>query len=60
MIAYEIQLRYVVRDKIQSEKNFVGKKIYQKKILSEKNSRIFSWTEFCLGLNLSRISSALF
>ena len=55
MIAYEIQLQYVIRDKIQSEnffltifflleKNFIGKKILSEK----KNSRILSRTEFCL------------
>ena len=42
MIAYEIQLRYVIRDKIQSEtksekKNFCQKKDFVKKKLSEKN-----------------------
>ena len=32
MIAYEIQLRYVIRDKIQSETNTVQDKIQSKKI----------------------------
>ena len=65
MIAYEIQLRYVIRDKIQSETNSVRDKIWsetkpknflpskfffvRKKFLKEKKSRILSWTEFCLG-----------
>ena len=44
MIAYEIQLRYVIRDKIRSETNSVKDKIweffYRKNILG-----------FCLGLN---------
>ena len=48
MIAYQIQLRYVIRDKIRdkvqskilekyflSEKNFVGKNIVKKKIVSD-------------------------
>ena len=66
MIAYEMQLRYVIRDKIQSEKNSVQDKIQLEKILLEKNfvrkknSPIFSQTAFCLRLNLSWISSALF
>ena len=57
MIAYEIQLRYVIRDKIQSKTNSVQNKIQSKKILSgkkicqKKNSWIFSWTGFCLGLH---------
>ena len=62
MIAHEIQLRYVIRDKIQSETKFSRKKnFYQKKNFARKrNSQIFSQTEFHLGLNLSQISSALF
>ena len=47
MIVHEIQLRYVIRDKIQSETKseiLSGKKFYQK-----KNSRSLSQTEFCLG-----------
>ena len=53
MIAYEIQLRYVVRDKIQSQdkKIFVRKKFYRKINFSEKISWILSQTEFCLALN---------
>ena len=74
MIAYEIQLQYVILDKIQSETksehyffldNFFSNKIFfcqknvfveekiffenfsLKKNLVEKNSPIFSWTEFC-------------
>ena len=56
MIAYEIQLRYVIRDKIrdkiQSDTKFSLRQIFfcQKKILSEKKlSQILSQTEFCLG-----------
>ena len=63
MIAYEIQLRYVIRDKIQSETKFLKKKkIIEKKSCWGKSS----WTEFCLILNfilvqiLSWISSAFF
>ena len=43
MIAYEIQLRYVIRDKIQSKTKFSLRQIQsqtkfsQKKILSEEN-----------------------
>ena len=36
MIAYEIQLRYVIRDKIQSEKKSEEKIFCWKKELSEK------------------------
>ena len=42
MIAYKIQLRYVIRGKIPSETNSVrkkkllGKKLIRKKLLSEK------------------------
>ena len=36
MIAYEIQMRYVIRDKIQSETNSVKEKIQEKKILLKK------------------------
>ena len=42
MIAYEIQLRYVIRDKIQSEKKIEKKSFCQKKklpqILSQTDS----------------------
>ena len=66
MIAYEIQLQYVIRDKIQSETKFSPR----------QNLRIFFFPTkfffagknffirkkilgFCLGLNLSQIPSAL-
>ena len=63
MIAHEIQLQHVIRDKIQSKTNSVRDKIqsetkfnqkkinFGKKILSEKNSWIFSQTDFCLRLH---------
>ena len=69
MFMYEIQLQYVIRGKIQSETNSVRDKIQSginsvldkiQEIFSDKNSQIFSETEFSLRLNLSRISSALF
>ena len=51
MISYELQLRYVILDKIQSEsvrdKIFEKKKLLEKNLL-EKNSQIFSHTKFCL------------
>ena len=37
MIGYEIQLRYLIRDKIQSEKKFVKKKIFCRKNCLKKN-----------------------
>ena len=55
MIVYEIHLRYVIRDKIQSETNSVRDKIQSKTksenffpffFLSRKNSWILSRTEF--------------
>ena len=52
MIAYEIQLRYVIRDKIQSRIKFVGKKILLEKKLSKKN---LSWTLS----QISRVQSEL-
>ena len=61
MIAYEMQLRFVIRDKIRSKtksENFFsdnfffflsGKNIYWEKIFDgKKNSQILSWTEFSL------------
>ena len=58
MIAYEIQLRYVIRDKIQSKKKseknffvrkkFVGKKL-QKKICLEYCLRFPVCKVSCLG-----------
>ena len=54
MIAYEIQLQYVIRDKIQSETKLSPKQnpVREKKILSEKFflsenklSKILSWTD---------------
>ena len=62
MIAYEIQLRYVIRDKIQSEakysprQNSVREKsekniFCQKKNLLEKNC-----LGFCLGLTETKVS----
>ena len=54
MIAYEIQLRYVIRDKIQSKTNSVQDKIQsEKKFCWKKNfigkkSQVCSQTEFCL------------
>ena len=61
MIAYEIQLRYVIRDeirdKIQSDTKSSLRQFFfgQKKFFFQKQklSQILSWT-------LSRISSALF
>ena len=57
MIAYEIQLRYVIRDKIQSETNSVQDKIQsetnsvQDKIQSETKSKNFFYKQFffCWG-----------
>ena len=37
MIAYEIQLQYVIRDKIQSEEKSEKKNVLLEKKLSEKN-----------------------
>ena len=53
MIAYEIQLRYVIRDKIQSEKkNFFRKKDFcWKKNFVRKNC-----LGFCLGLSVLKVS----
>ena len=50
MIAYEIQLWYVIRDKIQS-----GTKFEKKKLL-EKNSQILSLIEFCLDFQCAFLS----
>ena len=41
MIAYEIKLWYVIRDKIQPETNFF--------FARKKTAQIWSQTEFCLG-----------
>ena len=55
MIAYEIQLRYVIRDKIQSETKFSPKKILSEKkdVIRKKYSWIFSQTEFVSDCILS-------
>ena len=45
MIAYEIQLRYVIRDKFSPRQIQSEKKIFSDH--RQKNSR----TEFCLGLH---------
>ena len=50
MIAYEIQLRYVIPDKIQSETKFSPTKICQNK-LSEKNG-----LRHCLGFPVRNVS----
>ena len=44
MIAYEIQLQYVIQDKIQSKKNIFcrEKKFDEKKIVRKNLSRTFS------------------
>ena len=52
MIAYEIQLWYVIRDKIQSETFFF---FCQKKNLSEK--KFVPWIEFCHGRCLGQIDA---
>ena len=54
MIAYEIQLRYVIRDKIR-DKIQCEKEICPKINCRKKNSQIWSRTEL-----FSRISSAFF
>ena len=56
MIAYEMQLRYVIRDKIQSEKKsekkfFVGKYFVRKKIFARKNC-----LAHCLGFPVRKVS----
>ena len=62
MIAYEIQLRYVIRDKFSPRENSVGRNfsgikiLLEKKFCRKKNSQIFSWTEFCLGFPVCFLS----
>ena len=64
MIAYEIQLRYVISDKIQSETNSVQDKIQSEKKSSLRKNRakiLFSWKKIFVkkyfSQTLSRISS---
>ena len=62
MIAYEIQLRYVIRDKIQSETNSVrdkiGENIIAEKFCRKKNSQIF-FLDWILSLTLSQTEFVL-
>ena len=62
MIAYEIQLQYVIQDKIQSEKesekkNFIRKKNLSKKISEKKLSQMVSWIS-SVQSELSRTNNA--
>ena len=58
MIAYEIQLRYVIRDKIQSEKKLSGKKFYRKKNCHKNLPRTLSQI-FSVQSELSRTRRCL-
>ena len=49
MIAYEIQLLYVIRDKIRDKIYFETNFCQEKNLLEKKLSWILSQTEFCLG-----------
>ena len=53
MIAYRIQLRYVIRDKIQSETKSSLRKIQSKtKLGPRQNPRIFFQTKFFFHKNI--------
>ena len=57
MIAYEIQLWYVIRDKIQSETNSFRDKIQSKaKFSQEKNFEKNYWKKNFVGKKLSDMS----
>ena len=52
MFAYEIQLRYVIRDKIQSEKKSEKNFFVRKKDFCDKKNCL----EFCLRLTVTKVS----
>ena len=56
MIAYEIQLRYVIQDKIQSEKKSEKKKIIRKKIVKKKKNSEKNGLRWCLGFPVCKVS----